>query len=225
MGIAGLTARAKHAVVRSGPYRNLSGKYRKCPEHCGAVDDPGAPVHTWMVDYSEVETTPDQLRIEGVLEGLVAAAGHDLAVLHVGVGNSGLAQRFVGRVGRLEGATVSERELAHAASLDLDGYRVRLANKYAPTFGDLFEPGFDVIVDNNPTSFACCRAHVDGMFRAYASLLGPLGQVLTDRTGLGWTVGNPRWAVTPRDLRRLCEPHGMTVEPVTRQVLAIRRAG
>lgn len=222
MGAKQQLVAVKHRVVRSAAYTGLSGKYRRCPENCGELEWPGASVKDWMVDYAEVTTTADQLRIEEVLEGLVDDVD---AVLHIGVGNSGLAERFAGRVARIDGATVSDHELERARSLALDGYRVELANKYAWSFRTQFEQGYDVIVDNNLTSFACCRHHVYVMLDAYAALLRPGGRILTDRGGMAWTVSNPRWSITEADLRRLGEPYGFAVTAVTDHVFSLTRAG
>lgn len=182
------------------------------PADCGA-DAPAARYHdvAWADDVS-----PDQARIEAVLEGMVRP---DARVLHLGVGTSHLARRFAGRA-RVDGVTVVPAEVARAEALGIAGYRVALANKY----GGLADfPGpYDLVVDNNPATFACCRRHLDGLFADVAARLSPGGRWLTDAVGLGWRgpagvgLGWAEWAGYGAAL-------GLVPERLTDTVWALRR--
>lgn len=121
------------------------------------------------------ETSPDQRRVE---DWLVAHVRPGDTVLHVGIGRSSLARRLVGVP--VHGVTIRPEELA--AAPDLPGYTVALADKHA---GPLGGP-YDWIVDNNPTSYACCVLHARGYFARLGALLRPGGRFLTDREGLRW---------------------------------------
>lgn len=218
-----LAARLKHRVVRSRAWTAMPGKYRRCIADCGRAERPavGQDIDEY-VDYSDTATTPDQERIEAIIERRHAGG---TALLHVGVGNSSLARRLAGRWDRIDGLTVSSAELELARTLDLPGYQVVLADKYDPGAAGLLPGPYDVVVDNNPTSFACCRAHQDALMERYAGWIAPGGVLLTDRAGMAWTVGDPRWAITVRDLAELAEPHGLVVRRETRHVVSLSHAG
>jgi len=80
-------------------------------------------------------------------------------MLHVGVGNSKLAQRFASRARRLDGLTVHQNEKTHADALGIPNYTVYVLNKYSPEFVSVLTKPYDVIIDNNLASFACCQYH------------------------------------------------------------------
>lgn len=203
---AGLASAARRVVRR----------LRGCPEDCGEADP--APRYgdlAWPDDVS-----PDQARIEAVLEGLVTP---EARVLHVGVGTSHLARRFAGRVARIDGVTVVPEEAARAAALGLPRYRVLVANKYGPAMAALSGP-YDLVVDNNPTSYACCRAHVAALIGGLGRRLVPGGRILTDATGLayhaprGFGLGWAGWAA-------LGGANGLVAEALTTSVWALRSPG
>ena len=204
--------------------RDLSSgelRYDACPEVCGRLDRPGlaTDMPLW-VDHSRDETTVDQARIEDALEG-IEVGGRD--ILHVGVGNSRLAQRFAGRARLIDGLTVSEPEKALADSLRIPNYTVHLLSKYGREFLVRIENRYDYIVDNNLASFACCKYHFHRMFDNYLWCLQPGGCILTDQRGMDWTVeDDPRWRLTYDDLVALERRFPIVVGGVTDTVYEIR---
>ncbi|MBX3440018.1 MAG: hypothetical protein KF861_21185, partial [Planctomycetaceae bacterium] len=60
---------------------------------------------------------------------------------------------------------------------------------------------YDFIVDNNPTTFCCCRQHLSTMLSSYTALLRPGGVILSDVVGLDWTTqpNDPRWKLTAEE--------------------------
>lgn len=188
------------------------------PEHCGQTRPGVGHDNPRVMDLSDKATTPDQVRIEETLAPLLTPATR---LLHVGVGNSSLARRFASRVALVEGITVNEQELAHAQSLGLDGYRVSLCNKYSPELARIPGP-FDLIVDNNLSSFACCLYHFQVMLDTYVRLLGAGGRILTDRQGMAWCYENGPMTLTESDLRIISTVYPFEVEALTDQVFALR---
>src|SRR5262249_23304649 len=127
------------------------------PRWCGSRDSQGInEVPEWQ-DWTDRETTPDQERIEDVLRDN-GVAGRVL--LHVGVGNSGLAKRFHDSASSIDGITIQEKEYRHALNLALSRYRVRVETKYAADLAVKLNQKYDYIIDNNPTTFCCCRWHL-----------------------------------------------------------------
>jgi hypothetical protein len=171
------------------------------------------------IDHTREETTVDQARIEGALEGMDIEDRH---VLHVGVGNSRFAQRFAGRVRLVDGLTVSPREKELADSLRIANYTVHLLSKYGREFLRTIENRYDFIVDNNLASFACCKYHFFRMLDNYLWCLRPRGLILTDQRGMDWTVDDdPRWKLTFEDLVALERRFPVAVAKVTDTVYEI----
>ncbi len=176
-------------------------------------------------DWSAQYTTPDQLRIEAELERMDIDGAR---VLHVGVGNSRFAEHFAPRVAAIDGLTIQPPEKQLANTLAIENYRVFLCNKYNPHYpADLPEGGYDFILDNNPSTFACCRRHFGNMLDNYVRLLRRGGGILTDAVGLGWVVegADPRWSLSFTDWVRLGVKHGLRAERVTESVFSLEKPG
>jgi hypothetical protein len=136
-------------------------------------------------------TTPDEEEVSD----WVARHPSLERILHVGVGNASLRQRFGIRV--KQALTKDGAEARHAEKL---GLTTLLCNKYdiASYAGDLRAP-FDCIVDVNIRSYSCCDVH----FREYMDLmrksLEPKGVLLTNRRGLDYLR-----PTSTAELRSLC---------------------
>src|SRR5437660_10807163 len=135
---------------------------------CGNREQPGVTRISEALDWTHQETTRDQTCIEAVLDTL-AVTGTSL--LHVGVGNSKLAQRFASRARRIDGLTVHQNEKTHAEALGLPNYTVYVLNKYSPEFVSVIANTYDFIIDNNLASFACCKYHFSVMCENYLRAL------------------------------------------------------
>jgi len=207
----------------SEAWRSLRDRrFPELPLDCGNLSEAGVRYSVDLRDRSAKATTPDQKRIEHYIDR------YDLRqkrVLHIGIGNSGLAQRFARRVKEIVGTTVDEPEMAVARPLAIPNYRFVLHNKYS---GDdaAVEGAFDFILDNNPTSPCCCVRHLAEMFDFYMAKLAPGGQIVTDRLGLGWVPdgSNPRWRFDFDDLAAVAEVTGFTAFRATRTVYVLSRS-
>jgi len=193
-------------------------------ELCGKLDRPGlaTDMPIW-VDHTRDETTVDQARIEDVLDGMELAGR---AVLHVGVGNSGLAKRFAPLVELVDGLTVSEPEKALADSLEIPNSTVYLLSKYSREFLLHIGNRYDYVVDNNLASFACCKYHFFRMLDNYLWCMKPGGRILTDQRGMDWTVeDDPNWRLSYDDLVALEEILPVTASALTDTVYEVRVRG
>src|SRR4051794_10142210 len=95
---------------------------------CGRLDQPGRGLdNPAEVNYADKQTSLDQSWIEDQLDRMELAGRR---LLHVGVGNSGLAVRLAPRLRLIDGLTVDRNEKARADRLGLDNYHVFLMNKY-----------------------------------------------------------------------------------------------
>jgi hypothetical protein len=212
VGGAGLSGPA------GGGWGTTSGRLAFCgrPEQPGiATDDPQ------LIDWSAKVTTPDQRRLEDALEGLVDAGSR---ILHIGVGNSGLAARLAPCVQIVVGVTVSRAERAHAEALGIPNYRVHVVNKYGRHLCSTVDGHYDYIVDNNLASFVCCAYHLVWMFDNYLGCLKPRGRILTDRSGMSWTAdGNSAWQLSYDDLEQIAGRFGLTSSAIGEHVVALER--
>lgn len=193
--------------------------WQDVPRACGRPVPGVGHGHARVMDLSAGATTLDQLRIESALENL---AGHGARILHVGVGNSSLAQRFAARAGHILGLTLSHAEKRHGDALALPGYQIMVLNKYAPDVAEL--PGtFDFIVDNNPSNFACCVRHFEDLLTQYARLLVPGGLMLTDRVGMQWAYGPTPMPLRFEDLQTIARVFPFSARRITSDVFALCR--
>jgi hypothetical protein len=179
-------------------------------------------VEDWR-DWTDQETTPDQQRIEDVLAEGGKTTGR--AVLHVGIGNSSLARRFHRSAGIIDGITIQEREVEKADCLQLSNYRPMLLSKYHWDLCSILNGAYDFIVDNNPTTFCCCRTHLASMLANYSALLMPGGVILSDTVGLYWASepNDARWRVTWDEWQSIGRAYGLEGVRYTEFVVGLRR--
>lgn len=200
-------------MTLSGKWRQLHReRFPELPEDCGgpafASEDED------LRDWSRKTTTPDQYRIERYIDRFDL---RDRRILHIGIGNSGLARRFHGRVGEIVGTTLDEPEIELARRLGYPNYRVVLHNKYSGAAEAI--PGrFDFILDNNLASACCCVTHLAELFKLLEGKLSENGLIVTDREGLAWIPRgtNPRWSFNLNDLAALASVAGFDAWRINR---------
>ncbi len=174
-------------------------------------------------DWSNRDPSPDQQRIVEVLESFVRP---DANWLHIGIGNSSLAKRFAPRIEAIMGISITKAELDLAEKLNIPNYYTNYTNKYSRRFAilgssDLMSKPFDVIIDNNPTSFACCRYHLGRYMGCISNLISQGGTLLTDSEGLAY---NEAYSdnYSPVEFARLAALFGMHVLGLTDKVFWVR---
>lgn len=198
-----------------GLIRRWRLRLSRCPADCGAAEPPAVYRDR---SFAEGLESPDQAEIVATLAERV---GPTTRILHVGVGSSALARRLAPSVAGIDGMTVLDDERAAAQACGFANYRVWLGNKYGGGLAPMAPP-YDVVVDNNPGSFACCVRHFRGMMGAYATGLGEGGAVWTHERGAAWRQRGGlllRWDGWAREAARA----GLEAERVTRDVWLARR--
>lgn len=196
-------------------------RFPTLPLDCGERVAPGVvDVEEWR-DWSRRDTTPDQVRIEDYLDQFDL---RDRSILHVGIGNSGLARRFASRARLICGTTIMPAEVEQAGRLGLRNYRVSAHNKYRGS-DDAPDGRFDFIVDNSMTGFCCCLTHLAAMLDFYSSSLAPSGQIVTDRVGLAWAVDpqRPEWGFTFDDLAAVAPVAGLRAYRIDSNIYVLAR--
>jgi hypothetical protein len=196
--------------------------YLLCLDDCGHEPDLTSPYPDSAINWIG-DSTPDQLRIEDVLSAL---AKRDCRILHVGVGNSDLASRFLSLGGWIDGVTIGEREwqMAQAAAFVLSHrYYTCQVNKYSAELVQAFKHApYDFIIDNNLASYACCVTHFHQMMDNYRNALAPGGAILTDRAGLAHAPGDPNWNLVD-DIQAVADRFGLVLTRETEMVYALRK--
>ena len=197
-------------------------RFAELPLDCGNSLSPGVIYSPELRDWSDKATTSDQARMERYVDR------YDLRrarILHIGIGNSGLAKRFHMRVGEIVGTTIDEPEMQVARALSLPNYSFVTHNKYSDR-NEAVNGTFDFILDNNPTSPCCCIRHLAVLFEFYAEKLASGGQIVTDRQGLEWVqeANQPRWGFDLDDLRAVGALAGFSVFPMTDSVYVLSRS-
>lgn len=194
-------------------------RFRDVPENCGERLSPGVRDLPEFHDWSDRETTPDQLRIERYL------AGFDLRtkrLLHIGVGNSKLGKRFWREAREIVGTTNEANEVCSAQLRGMPNYKIVLQNKYAAET-ELTPGKFDFIIDNNPASYCCCMFHLMALFDFYKEKLAPGGQIVTDQEGLTWVApaGNPLFGLDFDGLREVASTAGFSASKIDRNTYVV----
>lgn len=189
---------------------------RLCTRETPGIDD----VPEWQT-WTRRETNIDQLRIEEALEEM---ARRSASILHVGAGNSNLGRRFAPLVRHILAVTIHEEEAVLSDSLGLDNYRTIVVNKYSSGMDEI-SGQFNFIVDNNPSSYACCLFHFSRMLVTYHDLLKDGGKILTAQPGLSWVhSGNDQgWSLEWDDWMELGRALRMPTVQITNFVYAMER--
>ncbi len=168
-----------------------------------------------LFDYSACDPTIDQAAINRWLARSVLD-GKD--ILHIGAGNSSVARLASGRANRVVALTVSQAEFEHARNLGLPDYAIHLMNKHATAFADRFgSDEFDLVLDNNLTSFVCCQRHAERYLATLTGLLKADGTIVTHWAGMQWTldvgVGDvePAWQLDETKLSSIADAYDLHV--------------
>jgi hypothetical protein len=196
-------------------------RFPELPFDCGKDNDPGIVDGPDLRDWSKRATTTDQLRIERYIDRYDLRDRH---LLHIGIGNSGLARRFHRRVKSIVGTSIDDPEIEVARGLDLANYRVVKHNKYSDSDAtSIATQRFDFIIDNNLTSPCCCIRHLAGLLQFLDTRLATGGQIVTDRAGLEWIPpgANGRWSFEFDDLAAVANAAGLNAYRIDANVFVL----
>ena len=225
-------------AAKSGPIRGFQVKYVMTmaasqsgfPPHCGGPFDLTS-AHT-ISCYELQPTTLAEMAIISYLSHQPDLYANK-SILHVGIGNGSMYSALHAHLAAYVGLTISlpEKHEFQVRFTHAQNATVLLANKHDPRVYPTIPGRFDLIVDVNLKSYACCEAHFQSMMRFYVERLRSGGQIITAETGLvfGWP-GNTQRAFTPGadpnpeaaqhralgvgGLRRLAEEYGMLLNSV-----------
>ena len=121
-----------------------------------------------------------------------------LNFLHIGVGNSEMAQILSRYLTHIDGITIAGKEVIHSEKVskanNITNYNVHIVNKYdIPSMKIKLKNNrknnkkYDIISDNNLKSYACCQKHFLEYFDLLVSLLNNNGFIITASKGMKWS--------------------------------------
>jgi len=108
-------------------------------------------------------------------------------ILHIGIGNSYIAKNLKG-FKKIDGISLSKNELDLAKKNNIDNYEVFFQNKYCQNNilnKDL--SSYDIIIDINIKSFACCDKAFENLFETYSKMLNTNGIIISSKAGMKWS--------------------------------------
>jgi len=108
------------------------------------------------------------------------------SVLHVGIGNSYFAKKFASRF-NITGISISQKEITKGKAMNLKNYQAYLIDKYSTQFKDFLDKNtFDLIIDTNLKSYACCQETFEFMINNIFQSINPNGMLITSINGMRW---------------------------------------
>ena len=152
----------------------------KCINGCNLFEDNNSFSY-----WENNEVTSDEKDIISYLN--VNNLIHKKNILHIGIGNSYLATKLSG-YNIIDGITISSNELINGLNHKIKNYNIFFKNKYSS--GDLIRNKnnyYDIIIDNNLKSFACCSASFNDLIQKYKKYLKNTGFIITSLKGMNWS--------------------------------------
>ena len=156
--------------------------FRSLPRRLRTRNDPGIDEIAEYRDFSMRGTIPTNCAYSGNWKGWWKSAPPSYTSV------SGTRAWRWGSHPRGDTLTASRsgaEEVDRASAFVIPNYRVMLVNKYNSALPFTLRRAYDFIIDNNPSTFACCKRHFFAMLASTVRLLNPGGYLLTDRQDLG----------------------------------------
>lgn len=106
---------------------------------------------------------------------------NEVKVLQIGVGNSSFYKNASKSFCYFYGVTIVFEELEYGLKLknsqNHDNYHCELFNKYELSKKLTTDQNFDYIIDNDLSSYCCCKFHFSELIKFYSRILTPLGKI------------------------------------------------
>jgi len=161
-------------------FLNLKTNTDKCIDGCTLFND------TTKFSYWENnEATNDEKDVITFLKN--DDLFNNKRILHVGIGNSYIAKNLK-NFKKIDGISLSKNELDLAKKSNIDNYEVFFQNKYCQNnILSKILNFYDIIIDVNIKSFACCDKAFVNLFKTYSKILNINGIIITSKAGMKWS--------------------------------------
>jgi len=160
----------------------LETKYKKtkCIDGCELFNDEKS--------YSYWENKKETLDEIEILEFLNSNnSSNSSKILHIGIGNSYISSNL-NKYSLIDGISISTKEILLSKNLNIKNYDVSFKNKYEfNTFYNFSNYKYDIIIDANIKSFACCEKAFQHLMQQYFEILNFDGFIITNTKGMNWS--------------------------------------
>ena len=155
-------------------------KKTKCIDGCELFNDEKS--------YSYWENKKETLDEIEILEFLNSNnSSNSSKILHIGIGNSYISSNL-NKYSLIDGISISTKEILLSKNLNIKNYDVSFKNKYEfNTFYNFSNYKYDIIIDANIKSFACCEKAFQHLMQQYFEILNFDGFIITNTKGMNWS--------------------------------------
>ena len=161
-------------------FLNLKTNTDKCIDGCRLFND-----RTKFSYWENNEATNDEKDVITFLKN--DDLFNNKRILHIGIGNSYIAKNLK-NFKKIDGISLSKNELDLARKSNIDNYEVFFQNKYCQNnILSKILNFYDIIIDVNIKSFACCDKAFVNLFKTYSELLNNNGIIITSKSGMKWS--------------------------------------
>ncbi len=163
-----------------GFFLNLNHTKSKCVNGCELFND------RQLFSYWESnKVTRDEKCILNFLQDKISI--NKKKILHVGVGNSYIEENLKNFY-RIDGVSLSGSEIINAQKKKIKNYKIYFLNKFSKrTLFNKKLSHYDIIIDVNLKSYACCDIAFNHLFKQYLKMLKPKGIILSGKNGMRWS--------------------------------------
>ena len=155
-------------------------KKTKCIDGCKLFNDEKSYSY-----WENKKETLDEIEILNFINS--NNSSNSSKILHIGIGNSYISSNL-NKYSLINGISISSNEILLAKKLNIKNYNVSFKNKYEfNTFYNFSDYKYDIIIDANIKSFACCEKAFQHLMHQYFDILNFDGFVITNTRGMNWS--------------------------------------
>jgi len=163
-----------------GFFLNLNHAKTRCINGCELFND------RQLFSYWESnKVTSDEKYILNFLQNKKSI--NKKKILHIGIGNSHIEENLK-NFNKIDGVSLSGSEIINGQKKKIKNYKIHFLNKFSEK--TLFKKKldhYDIIIDVNLKSYACCDIAFNHLFKQYLKMLKPKGIILTGKNGMRWS--------------------------------------
>tara|TARA_B100000959_G_scaffold11120_1_gene11132 strand:- start:1860 stop:2528 length:669 start_codon:yes stop_codon:yes gene_type:complete len=163
-----------------GFFLNLNHTKSKCVNGCELFND------RQLFSYWESnKVTSDEKYILNFLQNKKSI--NKKKILHIGIGNSHIEENLK-NFNKIDGVSLSGSEIINGQKKKIKNYKIYFLNKFSKkTLFNKKLSHYDIIIDANLKSYACCNIAFNHLFKLYLKMLKPKGIILTGKNGMKWS--------------------------------------
>ena len=155
-------------------------KKTKCIDGCELFNDEKSYSY-----WENKKETLDEIEILNFINS--NNSSNSSKILHIGIGNSYISSNL-NKYSLINGISISSNEILFAKNLNIKNYNVSFKNKYEfNTFYNFSDYKYDIIIDANIKSFACCEKAFQHLMQQYFDILNFDGFIITNTRGMNWS--------------------------------------